>query len=176
MEGFFKCVEFFLNNPYTEVYLRELGKKLKISPYAIKKYADKLIKENLIIEERKANLRFFKANINNKFFKYLKIALNLRDIQKLDLVEYIKNEVSNIHAIVLYGSLAKGENDKKSDIDLVIIGKKKYISFIDIKTDREINAQEFSWSEWKEEMKKNQAFYAEVITHGIPLYGELPLI
>ena len=71
---FLRVARFFLENPYEEVYLRQLAKKLGLSAFAIKKYADLLIKENLIKEERKANLRYFKSNINNLFFKYIKIA------------------------------------------------------------------------------------------------------
>ena len=41
-----RILKFFLDNPYEEVYLRELAKKLKLSAFAVKKYADILIKEN----------------------------------------------------------------------------------------------------------------------------------
>ena len=122
-----KILKFFLENPYDEVYLRELAKKLKISPFAVKTYIDSLVKEDLVKDERKANLRYFKANINNLFFKHLKISFNINLLLKSGVIEFIKNNLANISSIVLFGSMARGDDDKKSDIDILVIGKEKYI-------------------------------------------------
>jgi len=173
-----KVVKFFLENPYEEVYLRQLAKKLKLSPFAIKKYSDLLIKENLIKEEKKANLRYFKANTNNLFFKQLKISNNISIILKLGLIEFLKENVSNVSSIVLFGSMAKGEDDKDSDVDLLIIGKEKHLNLIKIeeKIKKRITPHIISWSEWNKKAKQDTAFYNEVVNYGISLYGELPLI
>ena len=174
---FIKFIEFFLVNPYKEFYLRELAKKLKISPFAIKKYADILVKEGLILEERKANLRYLKANVNNLFYKHLKISYNIRQLLKSGLVDFLKNNLANVISIVLFGSLAKGEDSEESDIDILIIGKEKHLSLNEFerKLDKEIVIHFFSWSEWNEKAKEDHPFYYEVINNGIALYGELPL-
>jgi len=173
-----KFVEFFIDNPYIEVYLRELAKKLKISPFAAKKYADILIKEGIIIDKRKANLRYFKANKDNLFYKYLKISYNIKKLVNSGLLEFIKNNVPNLSSVVLFGSIAKGEDDNKSDIDIVIIGKEKNLEIYDFKKklNREINIHFFSWSEWNKKAKEDNPFYYEVINKGIALYGELPIV
>lgn len=173
-----KTMKYFLENPYKEVYLRELSKILKISPFAIKKYASILIKENIILEERKANLRYFKANISNIFYRQLKISFNIQKILKSNIIEYIQKSVPAVSSIVLFGSLAKGTDDEKSDIDLLIIGKEKDIDFKGIKKNlgRAINEHIMMWSEWKKNYENNKAFYYEIISYGIPLYGELPII
>ncbi len=173
-----KITRFFIENPYQEVYLRQLAKKLKLSPFAIKKYADLLLEDKLIKEERKANLRYFKSNINNLFFKHLKIAFNLRIILKSGLTGFLTENIPNVSSIVLFGSIAKGEDDKKSDVDILVIGKKKYINLdkFEKTIDKRITTHMFSWSEWNNKAKKDKAFYYEVVIHGIPLYGELPLV
>ena len=107
-----KVLNFFLENPYQEAYLRELAKKLKLSPFAIKKYVDILIKEELVKDEKKANLRFFKANMNDLFFRHLKIAFSINIILKSKLIEFLREEITNVSSIVLFGSIAKGEDDK----------------------------------------------------------------
>ena len=175
---FIKFVEFFLVNPYKEVYIRELAKKLKISPFATKKYADILVKEGLILEEKKANLRYLKANVKNLFYKHAKITYNLRQLLKSGLIEFLKNNLTNVTSIILFGSLAKGEDSDMSDIDILIIGKQKYLSLSEFenKLEKEITLHFFSWSEWNEKAKEDHPFYYEIINHGIPLYGELPLI
>ncbi len=175
---FIKSVEFFLINPYKEVYIRELAKKLKISPFATKKYADILVKEGLIIDEKKANLRYLKANVTNLFYKYLKISYNLKQLIKSDLINFLKNNIVNVASIVLFGSLAKAEDTEESDIDILIIGKQKNLNLKDFedRLKKEITLHFFSWSEWNSKAKEDHPFYYEIINQGIPLYGELPLI
>jgi|SRR3989344_1895731 len=173
-----KMLKFFLKNPYKEVYLRELAKALKISPFASKKYIDMLTKESIIIEERKANLRYLHANINNLFFKYLKITYSINLMLKSSLVEYLKENIPNISSIVLFGSAAKGEDTEDSDIDLVVIGKEIYPNLKKIENilSKTINLHIFTWNEWNKKAKQDKAFYIEVISYGIALFGELPLI
>ncbi len=174
---FIKFMEFFLVNPYEEVYIRELAKKLKISPFATKKYADILVKEELILDEKKANLRYLKANINNLFYKHSKITYNIRQLLKSGLIEFLKNNLANVTSIILFGSLAKGEDDNESDIDILIIGKQKHLSLSEFedKLNKEITLHFFSWSEWNSKAKEDHPFYYEIINYGIPLHGELPL-
>ena len=172
-----KVLEFFLENPYEEFYLRQLAKRLKLSPFAIKKYADLLSKENIITEERKANLRYFKADTSNLFFRHLKIAFNIQSIAKCGLLDFLKQNLANVSTIVLFGSLAKGENDRNSDVDILVIGKEKRLLLEKFEKliNRKITLHVFSWSEWNTHAGQDKAFYAEIISHGIPLYGELPI-
>ena len=173
-----KLTEFFLKNPYKEFYLREISKKLKLSPFAIKKYSELLLKHGLILEERKANLRYFKANINNLYYKHLKISFGINLLLKSNILNFLKENISNLSSIVLFGSTARGLDDENSDIDLLIIGKEKYLQlqkFEDI-LKKEISLHIFSWNEWVKKAKEDAPFYFEVISHNILLYGELPLI
>ena len=90
-----KVMKFFLGAPYEEVYLRQLAKKLKLSVFATKKYLDLLVKENLVIDEKRANLRYFKANSKNLFFKQLKISHNINLLIKSGIIDFIKDKIAN---------------------------------------------------------------------------------
>ena len=173
---FLKTVKYFLEKPYEEIYLRKLAKELQLSPFAVKKYADLLIKEDVIKEERKANLRYFRANVNNLFFKQLKIAFNIKLILNSGLLDFLKENLANVSSIVLFGSMAKGEDDENSDVDILIIGKEKDINLekFEEKIGKDITLHIFSWSEWNNQAVENKAFYSDIIIYGIPLYGELP--
>lgn len=173
-----KMFRFFMDNPYQQVYLRQLAKKTGLSPFAVKKYADLLVKEGLILEEKKANLRYFKANMNSLFFRHLKIAFNLSTILKSSLIDFLKEKLSNVSSIMLFGSMAKGENDEKSDIDILIIGKEKYLdlSKFEEKLGKDMSVHIFSWSEWNKKAKTDKAFYLDIISSGIALYGEKPVV
>jgi len=169
---------FFLKNPYTEIYLRQLAKELKLSPYSVMRNIDLLIKENLIKEERRANLRYFKADTDGLFFRHLKIAFNVGTLSKTGIIDFLKENISNISSIVLFGSIAKGEDDKKSDVDMLVIGKEKYFDLgqFEEKLGRRITLHVYSWSDWNKKAKQDSAFYYDIISYGIPLYGELPIM
>lgn len=171
-------MNYFFENPYDEFYLRELAKKLRISPYAVKKYLDLFVKEGIIKDEKKANLRYFRANTENLFFRNLKEAFSIDLILKSGFLDFLKESIANVSSITLFGSVAKGEDDKKSDMDILVIGKHRYINLnnFEEKIGKEINLHILSWSEWSKKGKANDPFYFEVISHGNPLYGELPLV
>jgi predicted nucleotidyltransferase len=171
-------LKFFFEHPYREVYLRQLAKQLDMSPFAAKKHMDLLVGKHLVLEERKANLRYFKANTGSLFFRHLKIAFNLSSILGSGLVEFLKESLPNISSIVLFGSMAKGEDDENSDVDVLVIGKEKRISLREFeeKFGRDINLHVLSWSEWNKKARDDKPFYLEILTNGIPLYGEKPVI
>ncbi len=170
-----KALEFFIENPYEEIHLREFSRKMKISPNSAQRFLDLFLKEDFIKEERRVNLRYFKANLDNIVFKQIKIAYSLKKIKDLGIIKEL--EKNNFLSVVLFGSVAKGLDDENSDLDLVCIGlNKKIQSKIQEKLDRELNIHQFTLAEWKKQSKLNKAFYQDVISSGINLIGALPLI
>lgn len=174
-----EILTFFFENPYEELHLRAISKRTKISIFSVKKSVDALISLNLLKERRVGRMRYIKANVDNLFFKYLKIAFNLKEILDSGIIEYLAETIPGLFSVVLFGSVAKGEDDENSDLDLLIIGQ--HTRRIDLKKfeeriGKEIKPIIMKWSEWKKEARKNRAFYLEVITTGICLYGNLPVV
>lgn len=172
-----KILIFFYKNSYDEVYLRELSKRLKLNVFSVKTYADELVKEGLLLETRKGKERYLKAS-NNLTFKYLKIAYNLHKFLSSGIIDYIKEKVPLLTSIVIYGSVARGEDSEKSDLDLLIIGQKVRLDLrkFEEKLGREIIPLFFKWSEWKKQARKNKGFYQNVIIDGIVVYGNMPVV
>ncbi len=175
---FWKVLKYLFEKPYEEIHLRELSRKTKVSVFTVKNIIDQLSLEEIIEEKRVGNMRYIKANMNNYFFKHLKIAFSIKKILDSDIIEFLKENIPAASSIVLYGSTAKGEDDIKSDIDLLIIGQKKKINIsgFENKLKRQINLLTLRWSEWREHTNKDKAFYKEIITDGITLFGNLPVI
>jgi len=173
-----KVLHYFFNHPYDEVYLRELAKKSGISVFSAKKSIDELIKEKILIEIKRGKMRYVKVNADNLFFRHLKIAFSIKKIEESGLIEYLVKNVPAIHSILLFGSMARGEDDENSDIDLLVIGQKKKIdlSRFEEMLGKEIRAIIMKWTEWREKARDDKAFYIEVITKGIVLYGEVPVV
>ena len=173
-----KVLQYFFDNPYEEIHLRELARKTGVSIFSVKSIVDYLTSINVLVERRVGRMRYLKANLENLFFKYLKIAFTIKKILDSKLVEYLVETIPGVSSIVLFGSAARGEDDAKSDLDLLIIGQPKplELSRFERELKREVKPIVFKWSQWKREARENKPFYLEVITSGICLYGSLPVV
>ena len=176
--GPLRVLVYFVERPFGEFYLREVSRNTGLSVFAVKKYCDLLVLRGLITEFRRGNMRYFKANIDNLFFRGLKSGLNADRIMKSGVVEYILEHTPNTSSITLYGSMAEGLNDEKSDVDIMVIGSKKNLNMHEYEEilDSEIQIQTMTWSEWQKKAEKDKPFYNEVISKGISLYGQKPVI
>ena len=67
----------------------------------------------------------FRANTESYSYKDAKVYYNIKSIRNSGLIEHLDKELHFPEAIVIFGSCAKGENDKKSDIDLFVISNIK---------------------------------------------------
>jgi len=119
-----KLIEFFIKEPEKEFYVRQIASLLKKSPTTISKYLKDYEAKNILKSERKFNHLLFKAN-NSEEFKQVKLAYNLDIIKKSGLINYILEEFNNPEAILLFGSFAKAEDIKSSDIDVLVISPLK---------------------------------------------------
>lgn len=148
-----------------ESYLRELAKKLKISPSAVKREIENL--EALGILKKKNN----RITLNES-----SVILNeLRSIfMKTDFIIYpIKKSLDSnkIKFAFVFGSFARGDYVKESDVDVMIIGDiklKEVISLTSLpekKIGRDINPVVWSVENLKKE--KNSGFVRDVFRKGI---------
>lgn len=169
-----KCLNYFVENPYDKVYLREFSRKIKISLNSTQRFLDLFLKEGLILEERISNHRYFKANLDSVVFRQIKKTFFVKRVVDSGLVGAL-GKISS--SVILFGSCAKGTNDLKSDIDLVVISKNKkevyeIISKFQKKFSQELSPHVFTFSEWKKQKRENKAFYEDVVSEGIELSGE----
>ena len=169
----FKVLRLFLENPHTTYYLRETARILNMDPMTVKRSLDMLVKDKFLIKFEEKNRILYQANLENPSLRYLKISYNLSILEEKKLVDFILSKMESVTSIMLFGSFAKGENDEKSDIDIVVISqsKDKPTSEVSKLLNRDVNLLSFRPSQWSTQSKTNRAFYLDVITDGIALYG-----
>lgn len=172
-----KTLVYFFENPYTEAYLREIARKTRINPSTLSRMLSLLAKDKLIHKRIEKNATYFKANMTN-LFKSLKLSYTLSIIEDRKIVEYIKESSSGLSSILLYGSSARGEDDGTSDYDFLVIAGScnAKVEVLNSLLRRECSLKTFNLAKWKETSKKNRAFYLDVITNSIALYGNVPVI
>lgn len=103
-------LEFVLNNPTSETKVRELARKLNLSPAYISKTLKTLRDEGMIKNNR--------VDLNSPMVKALKIFLNVKKLVEKGVIDTIKS--LNVISAGVYGSWANGTNYEDSDLDIWI--------------------------------------------------------
>ena len=170
-----KLLSYFFEEPEREFHVRELAKLMKKSHTTISKYLNLLKKEQLLVSSEKLNHLLFKANVNKKF-KDFKLNYNLSLIRDSGLLDYLKDKFNYPEAIVLFGSFAKAENIKKSDIDILVVSPiKKKIELKEFEKNTGHEIQIFIYSGKELFSLKNKELLNSFI-NGIVLEGYIEVI
>ncbi len=123
-------------------------------------------------------MTIFSGNTESTLFRQIKIAYSVFKIQESGLISQLVKEM-NPSAIVLYGGVARGEDDGRSDIDLLVITRNKKsidLTKFESKLKHRITLVIYSMSEWQKKAAISKPFYERILIDGIVLHGELPVV
>jgi len=112
----------FFEDCYRRINVREYAKIIKVSPPTASKILSSYHKEGILKKEEDRNYFFFFANKNNK--QFIDLSRIYWNYKLEELIIYINEKLTN-PTIILFGSLAKAEVKKDSDVDLIIFSNKK---------------------------------------------------
>lgn len=166
-----------LNNAAKEYSVRDLAKAAGIGIGTSKQCLDWLLAKEIVKRKVIGKTYQHSLNVDNILTRYAKILVSLNDIQESGIIKELLD--FPIISVVLYGSVARGDDSPASDIDLLVIAGKE----IKIKSmhfgknlKREVTIICNTLPEWRRKAKEDKPFYDRVIIEGIPLYGELPVV
>lgn len=147
---------YFLDHSDEKIHAGKLRKKIKIAKKSMFDSLYELSKAEILEVEEIGRLKQYKLAKNKTIVKQLKIIYTvdrvMRFIKKLEDVE-----------VYLYGSAARGEDNEKSDIDLLIVGNKKSKEIIGgIKNNEKIKPIYFTYLEYSSLARKDKAFYNRI--------------
>lgn len=124
-----RIVSLFLSNYSQRYYLEELASLLKKPHQTIKPYIKKLVKEGILIENKRKKIVEYRLNFQDKkVYDYLIITEKERLIEKLGQDIYLKGLFEklsmflNKNTFIIFGS-AVDKIQKTSDIDLLVLGR-----------------------------------------------------
>ena len=100
-----------------ELYQGEIIKDSGLSPNTGMKWLKFLASHGVLTEKWKGGLKIYSLVTSHPVVKQLKILINVAS-----LYEIVKDFAGEGLEIYLFGSVARGEDTKESDIDLLIIG------------------------------------------------------
>ncbi len=188
-----KILQVFLKDPFKEIYLREISRLSKSSLANVDNSMRLFVKNDMFIRRELSHSTFFKPNLENedtvKIFELLELERRKafysknKGIARL-LKKYTDTiiELSNkrIQLVILFGSVARGEWKKGSDIDILAVISDKENDIVDIlnqaKTDvsplLEIRPISTTTKKFTEGFKAKTEFYDNLWKDRIVLYNE----
>lgn len=188
-----KILNLFFNDPYGEIHQREISRVAKVPLDNVNKYLRSFVEQGILVRRVVSNMTLFKANLEKpellKIFEFFEIERRKhfydknRRIARL-LREYVDNLISlskgEIQMVVLFGSVARGEWTRKSDVDILTLsltrgGKIAQVldkAKIDVSPLLEIAAINTNRDKFIEGFRKKLDFYGNLWQDRVILYNE----
>ncbi len=149
-----KILRLFVKNPTSEMQLKHIESATKLAKLSVLKWTKELARQKLLTTRSIGRTTLYTLSRENPSVKQFRILHN---------IDYINAKLGNIDSqIFLYGSFARGENDEKSDIDLLVISKDRdIIKKLKVLDDR-IKVSFYSPLEWSMAARKDKVFFNNV--------------
>jgi len=160
-------------------YVRELAGLIGEDPGNLSRELTRLEKDGLFQSVSRGRSKFYSLNKNYSLFPELKKMI----FKTEGVAGSLKNIVQQLDGITLsfiYGSYAREEEKKDSDVDLIVVGEfsrsalTRDIRALEVKLGREINFSSYTCKEFDREVKKEGSFLNLVVKERtIVLKGDL---
>jgi predicted nucleotidyltransferase len=110
-------------DPKREWYLSDLARHLKVQPSSLQRELANLVAAGILRRREDGNRAYYSAETENPIFGDLRGLLlksaGLKDV----LAECLEPFRDRIAVAFVYGSFARGEEQARSDVDLMVIGR-----------------------------------------------------
>ena len=108
--------------PHRAFYMREVVAAAGTGASQVQKELDNLTRAGLVVREPRGNQVWFRANPESPVFAEIKSLVaktfGIADVVRDSLQPFAREVV----AAFIYGSVARGEHDASSDVDLLVVG------------------------------------------------------
>lgn len=156
--------------PDRDFYTNEIIKLSRSGTGAVQRELAKLVEAGIITVKEVGNQKRYQANHQLPFYSELRSII----IKTFGITEVIKEALKlltkKIELAFIYGSIAKGEDTAKSDVDILIVSDEvgysdfyKQVSKIEYKLDRKINPTFYSQKEWDKKKSEDNHFVKKIL-------------
>jgi predicted nucleotidyltransferase len=188
-----KILDVFMRDPAKEIHLREISRLSKVSLNNVNSTMQQFVKDGLFERRGVSNMTLFKPNLSSedllKLFEYLELRRkkefygknkNIARLLEKYTASVIELSKRQIQLIVLFGSVARNEWVKESDIDILAVSSNKDSDVINILNKAKIDVSPLleirpvstTIEKFIEGIKKKSEFYGELWRDRVVLYNE----
>lgn len=158
--------------------LNELARKNNIAPRSAELCCKSFLEDGLLEKEIIGKSHLYQINEENNLIIQLKKLIFPYSLISKETENSFENFENRVISVYLYGSCAKGNFDKKSDVDIfvLLLNKEKtkdYTKLLDLFSkaipDREIQLVIYSSFDYR---KNYNSAYLKEVKNGVKIYGE----
>lgn len=155
-----QLLKIFIGSPDHEFYQNEVIKESRLAPNTAIKWLKTLASYGLLNKSWKGGLKIYTLNKESPVVRQMKILLNVAAIN-----DTVKSFAGQDFELYLFGSAARGEDDRQSDIDILILGKVddrtvvQVVESIKNALDREVNPVVKDPLEYSQLARTDRVFY-----------------
>jgi predicted nucleotidyltransferase len=166
-------LQFFLEHPETDIHIKELARRLDVSPATSKRFCNLFASKNIILSEQKGNAIFFRLNESDSYVKLLKKTYAITRIRE----HWTPVTIEEVKTIAVYGSQVSGEYKSQSDIDMLILTRQKreypkILRTFQEKIEKEVNITVMTYIQWQQLKREEDPFATEVLENHHIIQGE----
>ena len=161
---------YFFTNPTAWLHLREIARKLDVSPGNLSKELKRLTDEGIFKAETRGRQKFFSLNAQHPLHNELK-SIVFKTIGVEGALKQLVQKQAGIEWAFIYGSFATGKTGPNSDIDLALMVQKNIfdangfatqVRKLEKRLQREINYVFHTPSEWVRLKRKKDSFILQI--------------
>ena len=175
-----RVFRWLFGQPERSYHLNELRRLTGLGSASLQRELGKLATAGLVRSEKVGNLRVFQANTESPVYEEL-AGLTRKTLGAQPLLqEALAPMKSKLSLAFIYGSIAKGTDTAKSDIDVMLVGTDLLLSDVlklllpvESQLGRKINPTLYTPAEYKRRRAQKDSFLNRVLAQPvIPLIGE----
>jgi predicted nucleotidyltransferase len=177
-----RLFRWLFGQPERSFHLSELRRLTGLGSASLQRELNRLTEAGVLRSERVGNQRRFQANAESPVFGEL-VGLTRKTMGAQPLLrEALAPLQSRIELAFIYGSVAKGTDTAKSDVDVMLVGKDLLLSDVfpliepaEQQLGRKINATCLSPLEFRRRRAERDSFVNRVLAQPtLPLIGDTP--
>ncbi|MGF1608900.1 MAG: nucleotidyltransferase domain-containing protein [Kiloniellales bacterium] len=164
-----RVLALIFGHPERSFYASEIVRKVESGTGAVERELSRLQRSGLVNVERIGNQKHYRANRESPVFHEL-YSLVLKTVGLTEpLKRFLEPYVDKIKVAFVYGSIAKGTDTARSDVDLMIIGEN--MSYKDLyegllKAEqvigRPVNPNVLSLKDWRRKLAQKDSFVGRI--------------
>ncbi len=155
--------------PDESFYTNDIVRRADMGRGTVRRELARMVAAGLLMVRKEGNQQYYQANPQCPVYAELsgivRKTFGIADEIRLALEPLARH----IHWSFAFGSIADGRETAGSDVDLMVIGDMKFADVVRVlhpvqeKLGREINPKIYSKEEWKQILKKKDAFVKDVM-------------
>jgi predicted nucleotidyltransferase len=156
------------NGVEEELHMREIQRRAGFNDSTIRQELRRLVRLDLILGRKDSNRIYYQANKQHPLYPEIRNIV-LKTIGLTDVMKEALQQSSKIKVAFVFGSIARNDENAKSDVDLVVIGDvglrkvTALLSGISDKIGREINPHVITSEEFTKRKAKHEHFITRVL-------------